>query len=514
MRISVFVLSSLFAMISIVAPFANAADGDPIQIRDSVVKIFTTLREPNYESPWMKESPTEISGTGFVISGNRILTNAHVVGMASQIFVQPPNSSDKIRAEVIGIAQGIDLAVIELRKESDREEFHAKHPALQLSETLPAIGSTVQAIGFPMGGEQISLTEGVVSRIEYVGYAPDTMGLRVQVDAALNHGNSGGPVVQNDQVVGVVFSGVEYADNIGYLIPVEEVIAFLADIEDGNYDGRLKLFVEEYQTAENDAIREWLGLDTDQTGLLYTGEPKDEDDDDHEKDEPIIFEKWDLIDKIGDVDIDNTGMITIENDTRLLWIYMIPILGEQSGLGTVPITVLRDGKSIVIDAPVASTQDYLLPAIGNDYPEYFIVGPLVFSPARREHLGGYYTPYLAMQGNPAALRAQETRDFEGEEIVLLVSDFLPHPITKGYDAGYKSAVKTINDIKVKSLEHLVEIINDSDDEFLEFAFFDKAQETLIFNREELLESTEEILEDNSIRKQGSKRFMNLWEYED
>ncbi len=500
MRIQALALS----IIAIVSPITHADDS--AQIRDSVVKIFTTFRGPDFESPWTKLSPQEISGTGFVIDGNRILTNAHVVEMASQIFVQPPHSADKFRAEVVGIAQGIDLAVIELRKESEKETFHSKHPALQLNDELPAIGSTVQAIGFPMGGEQISLTEGVVSRIEFIGYSQDTAGLRVQVDAALNHGNSGGPVVQGDQVVGVVFSGVESADNIGYLIPVEEVNAFLTDIEDGQYDGRPKLFADGYQTAENPALRDWLNLSPDQTGLLYTGDDESEEGSEDKSE----FKTWDLIDSIGGYDVDNAGMITVGDNLRLSWGYMIPKLGDD---GSVPITVLRDGESVDLKVKVSSSQDELIPAIGDDYPEYFIVGPLVFSPARREHLMNFYTPYLAMQGNPAALKADKLRESQGEEIVMLVSDFLPHPITKGYDVSYKPALQSVNGIEIQSLEQLVELINDSDDDYLQFKFFDRGQETLIFDREELLESTEEILEDNSIRKQGSKRFMMLWGYE-
>lgn len=508
MRIPSLALSAI-ASISILSPLAAAGAGagesaydDSAQIRDSVVKIFTTFRAPDFESPWTKLSPQEISGTGFVIEGNRILTNAHVVEMASQIFVQPPNSADKLRAVVIGIAQGIDLAVIELRKESERELFHAEHPPLMLNESLPIIGSTVQAIGFPMGGEQISLTEGVVSRIEFIGYSQDTAGLRVQVDAALNHGNSGGPVVQEDQVVGVVFSGVESADNIGYLIPVEEVTAFLGDIEDGEYDGRPRLYADGFQTAENPSLRSWLNLSPNQTGLLYTG--------DGTEDESVIFETWDMIDTIGEYDIDNAGMITVGDNLRLSWGYMIPELGQN---GTVPVTVLRKGENIELDVPVASSRDDLIPAIGDGYPEYFIVGPMVFSPARREHLMNFYVPYLAMQGNPAALRAEEIREEDGEEIVMIVSNFLPHPITKGYDISYKPAIKSLNGTEISSLAQLVELIRESNDEYLEFKFHDKGQESLIFDREELLETTEEILEDNSIRKQGSNRFMKIWENE-
>ena len=61
------------------------------------------------------------------------------------------------------------------------------------------------------------------------------------------------------------------------------------------------------------------------------------------------------------------------------------------------------------------------------------------------------------------------------------------------------------------MAHMVELIRDAEGDFIEFDFFDKSQETLIFDREELMEVTEELLDDNSIRKQGSDRLMDVWE---
>ncbi len=472
---------------------------DTSSVRESVVKIFSTYRGPDFARPWTKQAPQELSGTGFVIEGNRILTNAHVVEQATRIYVQPPNSADKLRAEVIGISQQMDLAVIEIKKDSERDEFHGAHPVLELSDTLPSIGSTVQAIGYPMGGEQVSITEGVVSRIEYTDYNMEAQGLRVQVDAALNHGNSGGPVILDGKVCGVVFSGVEYAENIGYVIPAEEVHIFLKDIEDGSYDGPERLYDARFQTCENDALRSFLGLSREQTGIVYT-RPKSESE--------TPMEEWDLLDKIGEYDIDNAGMVTSHDGLRLHWRYFIRELVSD---GTIPVTIIRDGESMEIDLHVTNERDELVPYIGNDYPEYFICGPMIFTPVRREHFYNLYLGYGIVDGSPVGLHINDEREFEGQEYVVLAATFLPHSVTKGYEVYGNPTLKSVNGEEIKSLSHLVELLRDNDEDTLIFKFFDRSQENLIFDAEELLESTEEVLEDNSIRNQGSDRFMDIWE---
>src|ERR1700733_11200360 len=67
-------------------------------IRDSVVKIYSSLRPPDLVKPWQKQTPQEATGTGIVIEGKRILTNAHVVSYASQVFVEPNQSGEKLTA--------------------------------------------------------------------------------------------------------------------------------------------------------------------------------------------------------------------------------------------------------------------------------------------------------------------------------------------------------------------------------------------------------------------------------
>ena len=162
---------------------------DPVAT--SVVRIYSTVRYPSPYKPWAKEPPQEISGSGVVIEGKRILTCAHVVLYGGRIEVQGNESADRLSAKVEAIAPGIDLALMKLEDET----FFDSHPALPREQELPDIRDAVLAYGYPTGGSSLSITKGIVSRIEFAAYNYPATGLRIQIDAAINHGNSGGPAV-------------------------------------------------------------------------------------------------------------------------------------------------------------------------------------------------------------------------------------------------------------------------------------------------------------------------------
>ena len=229
------------------------SDAQESKIRESVVKISATMRYPDLIHPWTKHSPQEASATGVVIDGKRILTNAHVVLYASQLFVESYQSSDKLPARVEAVGPGIDLAVIRLEDES----FFDKRLPVVRTEALPEVRDSVLVYGYPQGGSTLSVTKGIVSRIEYSIYGEATAGLRVQVDAAINPGNSGGPAFVDGKMIGLIFSKLGQSDNIGYIIPSEEIDVFLKDVADGSYDGKPSLH-EALQTLENNALRAFL----------------------------------------------------------------------------------------------------------------------------------------------------------------------------------------------------------------------------------------------------------------
>lgn len=474
-----------FSLLLVAAPSLATRPEDEAD-RASVVKIFTTARMPNLSQPWTRRAPTEATGSGVVISGNRILTNSHVVNYAKRILVQPYQSSEKYEGHVIAIARGIDLALIELEDES----FFDTHPAAELSDEFPRIGSTVQAIGYPMGGDALSVTEGIVSRIEFTDYNGVTRGLRMQVDTALNPGNSGGPVFLGDKVIGLVFSGIPSAENIGYVIPTDEILMFLEDIEDGSYEGNPRMF-SRLQTAENPALRERLGLSSDQTGLVVT-----------DADEDSVLKEWDLIDRIGDHDIDNRGMVDVEGGFRFHFGYYVPKLAHD---GVVTLTVIRDGESVELDLPVKVRPDRVMEPLDGAYPSYLIHGPMVFTPVYSElaQAAARVGPALAFQKNPIVERLSDEPAFEGEQLVVLPSPFFPHRTTKGYQLGLLPVLESVNGVKVKNLAHLAELLRDAEGEFIEFKFAGMTNETLVFDRAQLEEATEDILDDAGIRSEAS-----------
>jgi S1-C subfamily serine protease len=471
----------------------------PDAIRESVVKVFTTMRPPDPIRPWQKGSPQEATGTGAVIEGKRILTNAHVVTYASQVFVQPEGSGDKIAATVESISPEIDLAVLKVEDDA----FFDSRPPLQRTAGLPEIKETVLVYGYPTGGSSQSLTKGIVSRIEFVPYSHGTWGLRIQVDAAINPGNSGGPALVGSKMIGLVNSRLGGGDNIGYIIPSEEIDLFLKDVADGKYDGKPTL-TDTLQTFENEVLKGKLGVK--KAAGMIVHEPG--------RDTPgYPLKKWDVIVKIGDKEVDNVGMVPIKDNLRLRFQYMVQRLAKD---GKVPLTIVRDGKEQVVQLPVEPRHDELIPTLKGKYPSYFIYGPIVFSTATSDLLGGLeragerYFALFSFIGSPLVTRRGDKAKFPGEELVIVCSPMFPHKTAKGYSNPIMKVVKAINGVRVKNLRHLVETLRDATDKYITIDFDDKNSETIVFDRKEILQATEEILQDNSVRQQYSEDVAPAW----
>ena len=340
--------------------------------------------------------------------------------------------------------------------------------------------------------------------MEYVPYAYGDFGLRIQVDAALNPGNSGGPAIADGHVVGLVFSGMRQAENIGYLIPTDEIRMFLADIEDGEYQGKPRL-LDIMQTVENPALCARLGLDPSMGGFMVTQPGSDED--------TYPVRKWDVVTHIGDQAIDRQGNVPMGDELRLSFRYLIPKLVRDS---QVAVTMFREGESVPVKIPLRYDHDLVMPHLMGGYPSYFICGPLVFTTASQELVAGLagqfqavFQSFFVVRRNPMISRWFDRPSFPGEELVLLAPRTFSHPLCEGYDDQPFAVLSRVNDIPINNLAHLVETVRDAQGEFISFQFGGN-YETMVFNRQELLGSTDQILEDEGIRFPMSEELRPIW----
>jgi S1-C subfamily serine protease len=478
---------------------ANPVPAVASAVTNSVVKVFSTIRRPDPLKPWTKSSPQDITGSGVVIEGKRILTNAHVVGYASQVEVQASQSGEKIPATVVAISRGMDLALLKL----DDESFFDTHAPVKRAGTLPDVGEAVFAYGYPLGGNSLSTTKGVISRIEFVPYHYGTSGLRIQVDAPINPGNSGGAVVAGDKLVGLAFSVAANAQNIGYIIPNEEIELFLKSVGAGRDGTKLSLW-EDIQTLENPMLRQYLKLDKSVAGVVVAHPAKN--------DPAYPLKEWDVITHIGPYPVDNEGMVKLGDNLRVRFNYHLQHVAKD---GKVPLTIIRGGQKMQVQVPVGGPRPLLIPELDGGYPSYFVLGPIVFTRATAEYAAFLSSNAAAasafgFNANPLVVRRGDQPDAEHEELVVIAAPFFPHKLVAGYGNHFGSVLESVNGVHVKSLRHLVQIVRDSKDEMLVLRFDQRYGETMVVPRKAMLDATDPILQDNGIRMQGSPDMMAVW----
>ncbi|KAL0897583.1 hypothetical protein Bca101_081544 [Brassica carinata] len=294
----------------------------------SVVKVFTVSSKPRLFQPWQISMQNECSGSGFLISGKKIITNAHVVANHTSVKVKKHGSATKYKAKVRMIGHECDLAILEV----DSDEFWEGMNFLELGD-VPKLQEEVHLVGYPCGGDSISVTKGVVSRVELREYSHSSAELlTIQIDAAINSGNSGGPVFLGNKVAGVAFEGLFWSDGIGYMIPTPVVKHFLDGVEEKHVSfGSMNL---SYQTMGNAQLRDYFKMSKDMTGILVNEiNPL--------SDAYNFLKKDDVILSIDGVRIGNDSKVPFLNQDTVTFKHLVSMKKPSE---TALIKVLREGK--------------------------------------------------------------------------------------------------------------------------------------------------------------------------
>jgi S1-C subfamily serine protease len=454
-RILRLVLRTLFLWGSVGALFSCAAlAAEP---EKSVVQITTFGQQPVWDAPWRFDPVRRAGGSGFVIrtaKGKRIMTNAHVISWDKEIVVHRYQDPRPYVAVVEFAGYDCDLALLSVEDEG----FFNGLESLGFGD-LPRVRSSVVTYGYPAGGEQISYTRGVVSRIELQTYVHigNRMLLGVQTDAAINPGNSGGPVIQDDLVVGVAFQGIQGLENTGFFIPRPVIDHFLKDIEDGTYDGFPQAGIK-LVALQNPAYRRSLKLPENGLGarvdsLLEITSTK------------AVLREEDVILQIGPYPIGSDGTILYQGNR----VFGALAFQEVQHGATVPVRIWRDGQEQNVALPVYNYVGDR--ATGNQYgalPRYFVYGGLVFVPLSLDYMKSlgrnWSDPANADLVYELYYRRHESPSTTRTEPIVLAS-ILANPVNANFNNRSHALVDQINGIRIDKLEDVIRAFETSTNTF-------------------------------------------------
>ncbi|XP_062230746.1 protease Do-like 2, chloroplastic [Phragmites australis] len=462
----------------------QVADFDDLEedkFLNAVVKVYCTHIAPDYGLPWQKQRQHASSGSAFMIGDGKLLTNAHCVEHDTQVKVKRRGDDKKYIAKVLARGIECDLALLSV----ENEEFWKGTEPLHF-DRLPCLQDSVTVVGYPLGGDTISVTKGVVSRIEVTPYAHGTSDLLgIQIDAAINPGNSGGPAF-NDQggCIGVAFQVYrsDEAENIGYVIPTTVVSHFLNDYQkNGKYTGFPCLGVL-LQKLENPALRESLKVPSSEGVLVRRVEPT--------APASSVLQKGDVIVSFDGIAVGCEATVPFRSTERIAFRYLTSqkYAGDIAQLG-----IIRNGNSMKVQT-VLQPRRHLVPFhVEGGQPSYLIVAGLVFTPLTEPFIVEECEDTLGLKLLAKARYSLAT--FEGEQIVI-VSQVLAHEVNIGYEHMGNQQVMKLNGTVIKNIHHLVHLVDTCKDKFLTFEFEDDF--LVVLHREEAAAASSDILKEHAI----------------
>jgi len=194
---------------------------------DMIKGVATVIVDKGYRIERGMGIPDRVLGSAFFVDASGLLiTNYHVIASEvdpkrkgySRMYIRMGDStSPRVPAKVIGWDKALDLALIKTGMETE-------YVFSLVDRVIPRIGDTVLAIGSPVGLQK-TVTSGIVSAL---GRRFLQIGDVIQIDAAVNHGNSGGPVVDNEgRLVGIVFAGIDQYQGLNFAVPAETLTSAL-----------------------------------------------------------------------------------------------------------------------------------------------------------------------------------------------------------------------------------------------------------------------------------------------
>lgn len=409
------------------------------QVKDTVVQVFAQISEIDLLQPFKTPAQYSSSGSAFFINEQGdLLTNAHVVDQAKTLWIQIPSLGKRIiRVEVIGVSPDRDVALIRVVPEDlkiVRQEL-GRIPYLPLGDSdLVFRSDEVLALGYPLGQQSLKSTTGVISGREQQF---------IQMSAPINPGNSGGPLLNiNGEVVGINSAGIVEAQNIGYIIPINDIKIVLPDL----YKVKLlrKPFLGVLFNNANPSLTEYLG--NPQPGGCYVVEVV--------KDSTLYkagVQQGDMIYEINGHRLDLYGEMNVpwsEDKISLIDYVSRLAVGED-----VRLTVYRNGQRKELSVKFSQAE---LPPIRKVYPgyepiDYEVYAGMVVMQLTANHIQGMKKSIQGL-ARYAELKNQK------QPVLLITHVFPSSELFKARTVTMGATINEVNGEPVHTLEDFRRVI--------------------------------------------------------
>lgn len=455
---------------------SNASILSSEELVQAVCKIECIHREPLFAAPWDETDSHKSQGSGFVVADPRdpentrlVITNAHCIDFATQIRIQKHHSDVKAPAKVVRLNRDCDLAILAVEDPefwySDVGDTRFLCPVFSLG-AMPVLQDSVRVVGYPNGGTEVCVTQGVVSRIQLQTYCHSGIDLlAVTTTAVINCGNSGGPVVDDqNRCVGIAFQG---SFDLGEFIPTCVFERFL-DVGPVQNDGEVVSVANipfSWQLLKNKAMISSLKLDEmNETGIYVTRVGFG-----------AVSEKLkvgDVIVEMEGIDIGNMGTFVLDSN-RIGFGHLIT---SRAPGDVIQMGIVRDGERSNIELTLESEGTYdLVPehdketAVGG-MPDFLVVGGIVFVALSGDSLRNIGNERREIIWRHMELHAVYPAKKNAEEEVVVVSKMLPNDVIEGYDDISASVVTTLNGKYINSLQDMAWEVESCTEDYLKIQF--------------------------------------------
>ncbi len=413
--------------------------------KNTVVQIFNYSAQFNWLEPYKTPAQYQATGSGFFISDQGdLITNAHVVEQAKSLTIQvPATGKRRFELEVVGVSPERDLALVRLKeteREALREALGGAIPFLPLGDSdSVARADEVMTLGYPLGQQSLKSTTGVVSGREHIDNR-----FMIQIDAPINPGNSGGPSLNDrGQVIGVNTAGITQAQNVGYIIPSNEVELFLKQLDhiEPSHNGvklLRKPFLGILFNNGTPALVDFLK--NPQPGGLYVIKAYDKS-----PLKRVGVESGDMIYEIDGYKVDQFGEMNVRWSEDK--ISVIDYIARLMVGDAVHLVVYRQGQRKEFTLPFESTE---LAPIRVRFPGYESID--------YEVLGGLVVMNMALNHLPPLLQvAPELVHFadpknQAEPVLIVTHIFPDSEAARSRSISPGTVISEVNGIPVKTLD--------------------------------------------------------------